>query len=132
VFQNIQEDFQLVSEKIISLYNFLPPKIIQHKNKKIREHKISQMSFPRDFFDGAPQNSICACSIFISMNEDHNFSIHWNGGKGTNNKAEAMALSGLLHFNTFLNIPSLQIYGDSKLIIDHVIGKLSIKNHLLT
>lgn len=46
--------------------------------------------------------------------------------------AEAMALSGLLHFSIFLNIQSLQIYGDSKLIIDHVIDKNSIINHKIS
>jgi len=39
--------------------------------------------------------------------EDQQIAIYWNGGEGTNNKAEAMALSGLFLFSIFLNIESL-------------------------
>lgn len=42
-----------------------------------------------------------------------------------------MALSGLLLFSIFINIKSLRIYGDSKIIIDHVNALHSIKNHYL-
>lgn len=42
-----------------------------------------------------------------------------------------MALAGLLQFSSFLNIQIFQIYGDSKIIIEQVLGKLSIKNPLL-
>jgi len=42
-----------------------------------------------------------------------------------------MALLGLLFFVSFLNILFLSIYGDSKIIIDHVLGKYSIKNQIL-
>ena len=42
-----------------------------------------------------------------------------------------MALLSLLCFNKFLNILVLHIYGDSKIIIDHVLGKISINNHFL-
>lgn len=48
------------------------------------------------------------------------YQICWNGDRGFNIKAKAMALAGLLSISLFLNIQSLQIYGDSKVIIDHV------------
>jgi len=89
------------------------------------------LGFPRAYFDGAAQNGICACGVYIITKEDQQFSIYWNG-EGTNNKVEAMALSGLLQFSIFLNIESLHIYGDSKFIIDHVNANISIKNHNLT
>lgn len=43
-----------------------------------------------------------------------------------------MALTGLLQISVFLNIESLQIYGDSKIIMDHVNAKISIENHYLS
>lgn len=43
-----------------------------------------------------------------------------------------MALLGLLLFSIFLNIKSMQIYGGSKIIINHVNAKLPIKNHYLS
>jgi len=90
------------------------------------------MGYLRAFFDGAAQRGSCACGVFISMSEDLHFSIYWNGGCASNNKAEAMALVGLLRFNSFLNRQMLQIYGDSKNIIDQASGKLINKNPMLT
>lgn len=49
-----------------------------------------------------------------------------------NNRAEAMVLHGLLIFCTILDIGPIHIYGDSKVIIEHVIGKHFIKNESLT
>lgn len=45
-----------------------------------------------------------------------------------NNKSEAMALAGLLNLSDFLNIQGLHIYGDSKVVIDHVKFVHFIKN----
>lgn len=42
-------------------------------------------------------------------------------------KAEAIALWGLLWFITFLDIPQVQIFGDSKCLIDHVNGNNNIQ-----
>lgn len=58
--------------------------------------------------------------LYIIPGEDQYIDTFWHGGKGTNNKAEAMALAGLLKFCDFLNIQGLHIFGDSKVMIDHV------------
>lgn len=47
-------------------------------------------------------------------------------GNGTNMKAETIALWGLLWFTSFLDIPSLQIFGDSQALINHMLGLSSI------
>lgn len=59
-------------------------------------------------------------------NENNQFFTHWNGGKGTNSKAEAMALEGLLKLYIFLNIHDVSVFGDSKVMVDFVSGK----NHI--
>lgn len=105
---------------------------IKHQKKKINDRNNILLEFPRAYFDGATQNGICAYGVYITMNEHQAFNIFWNGGEGTNNKAEAIALSGLLYFSSFLNIPVLHIYRDSQIIIHHVLGKSSIKNQLLS
>lgn len=61
------------------------------------------------------------------MNENTHFSIHWNGGSGSNSKAEAMALPGLLKFCLFLDIQQVSVFGDSKVMVDFI----SRKNHIL-
>lgn len=47
-------------------------------------------------------------------------------GNGTNMKAETIALWDLLWFASFLDIPSLQIFGDSQALINHMLGSSSI------
>ena len=48
--------------------------------------------------------------------------MHWNGGPGTNNKAEIMALWGGILAAYNLNMTEMHIYGDSKLIIECIPG----------
>ena len=72
------------------------------------------------FFDGASQDGGRRCrdgSLLISL-ELGKFSIIWNCGVGTNSRAELLALWSLLSFASNLGISSLQIFGDSKLIVD--------------
>jgi len=48
------------------------------------------------------------------------YDLWWHGGSRFNNKAEAMALWSFLWFATQKNINSLNIYGDSKALIDEI------------
>jgi len=52
-----------------------------------------------------------------------------HGGRGTNTKVEAMALWGLLWFSYFLDIPSIHIHGDSKIIIDQLMAMQTSPTH---
>ena len=58
---------------------------------------------------------------------DIQYKAHWNAGLGINNKAGAMDFWGMLWLIKFLNIPEIHIYGDPKIILDHVKGKTLIK-----
>lgn len=77
---------------------------------------------PCAFFDGAKQFNICCCGVHIVMDDNLHFFLSWYGGHGSNNMAEARALTGLLAFCAFLDINCISIYGDSKSLIDHVNG----------
>jgi len=115
VFQNGKENKKPVLDKILATihpsqqrcyYSSLPTRMTDHKikNKISRNNAVLQMGFPRALFDGASQQGTCACGVYIEMNEEQKISIYWNGGKGMNNKAEAMAFAGLLQLGTFFNI----------------------------
>lgn len=81
---------------------------------------------PRAFFDGVEHEEICGCGVHIFVDEDNHFLIHWNGGMDSNSKAEAMALAGLLSFFLFLNLQNVSIFGDSRVMVDYVLGKNKI------
>jgi len=89
------------------------------------------MEYLIGFFDGAAQRNTCGCGFWISISNKLAYKTHWYGGSGTNTKAEAMALWGLLCFTNFLGIPAIHIYGDSKIIIDQIMGRANINNPLL-
>ena len=52
--------------------------------------------------------------------------MHWNGGPGTNNKAEIMALWDGLLATVNMELSELHIYGDSDLIVGCIMGRLQI------
>lgn len=99
-----------------------------HSSKKQLHCSLDLDVLPRAYFDGAAANGFCARGIFIIPCVDQSIKIFWNGGKGSNNKAEVMALAGLLYFCDFLGISGLHIFGVSKLIIDHVKSVHHIQN----
>jgi len=78
--------------------------------------------FPVGFFDGATQDERCGFGAWIRIDYNQHYNIHWSGGLGTNMRAEALDLWGLMWFANFLNIPIRQVYGDSLAIINHVQG----------
>lgn len=51
---------------------------------------------PRAYFDGAAQNDIYGCGVYMFMEDNMQYQICWNGGRGSNIKAEALALASLL------------------------------------
>lgn len=78
------------------------------------------------FFDGATQRGICGCGFWIRISKEQEYWVHWGVGRGTNMKAETIALWGLLYFATYLGIPSIHIFGDYLAIIDHIQGNFKI------
>ena len=62
------------------------------------------------------------CGAWLKLSKDERIEICWNGGKGTNNLAELMAI--WCGFNTAVNLglQGVSVYGDSKLVIDTMLG----------
>lgn len=134
IFNSKKESNISIATSIISLYNTLEL-AGTHRNRKERGEKATvnregtrmrcttsmTLGSPRTYFDGAAQHGICSCGVYIKIAGDQAIEIYWNAGPRSNNRAEAVALAGILSFCNFLDIPFLQIYGDSRIIIDHVL-----------
>lgn len=75
---------------------------------------------------------VCGCGVHIIMDDKVQYHLSWSGGRGTNNLAEARALAGMLSFCSFLEIQDISIYGDSKVMIDHIRGTCHINYPHLT
>lgn len=117
-----------IIQSISFLFDSLPEKPPKEKRLNPNMDDLFHNMFPQVLFDGAAQNNSCGCGIHIIMDEYTQFLISWNGGKGSGCKAEAMALTGLLSFCFFFNIQSVSIFGDSKVMVDFVLGKIHISN----
>ena len=115
-----------ILQSIVSLYDTSPTKSYKRKKSNKKEQAHDHTMLPRAYFDGATQNNSCGCGVHIIMDEKLQYLISWNGGNDSNCKAEAMTLAGLLTFCLFFNIECVTIFGDSKVMVDYVLGK----NHI--
>lgn len=79
------------------------------------------------YFDGECKEIICGCGAWIRLENNDHYHIHWNGGLGTNNKVEIMALWSGVHIYFHLNLSYIHIYGDSKIRIDGINDKTEMK-----
>ena len=70
------------------------------------------------FFDGAQQDGLCGAGMVIRIRNNLSYRLWMGVGKGTNTKAELLALWGLLYFAKKMNILDITILGDSKVIIE--------------
>jgi ribonuclease HI len=79
-------------------------------------------SRPWAYFDGASQNDgqTCGGGAVLHLSDAHFFNLKLGLGPGTNNYAELMALKLLLNFAGEKGIRSIQIFGDSMVVINWV------------
>lgn len=84
------------------------------------------------FFYGASQlrGSQCGASVVLKLVNGTVYKLDLGFGKGTNTRAELLALCVLLLFALKKNITTIQVVGDSKLIIDWLnqVCKLQVIN----
>lgn len=82
-----------------------------------RPHEIV---LPAIYFDGASVEGIMGCGVWIKLSQNERIHIFWNGGPGSNNKAEIMALWGGLYAASNLQLQNPHFYGDSRIVIDWI------------
>ena len=74
--------------------------------------------FPYGFFDGAAARNSGGFGFCLFLNESHSFEFALGVGACTNTKVELIALWALLHVTKMMGIPTLNISGDSAVIIN--------------
>jgi ribonuclease HI len=66
--------------------------------------------------------------VVLFINHSHYIHIRYSLGGGTNNRVELIALWTLLETTKEKNMTKLQVFGDSKLVIDWERGQNNIQN----
>jgi ribonuclease HI len=96
--------------------------------KKVKIHILE--GTPTGWFDGATQSNGLQSGAggLIRITENSHYRWTFNCGPGSNTRAELLGVWATLHLETRLNIEVLQIFGDSRIIIDWLNsrGKLQV------
>lgn len=71
-------------------------------------------SSPISFFDDASTSKVCGSGMFIVIKPRDYHHFRWFSGKGSNNRAELLALWGVLLCANWLAIDEIVVFGDSK------------------
>eukprot|EP00253_Pinus_taeda_P012292 PITA_12292 len=117
VFQDKPVYWHLLEARIIAAFNELPDPPPAHVRRPHPPPFIDR-STPWAFFDGAANQQSCGGGIIIHKSDQHHYRIKAGLGTGSNNYAELITLRHLLHFALGHNITCINIFGDSKIIID--------------
>lgn len=126
IFQDSKVPLRSTMFQINSSHDVLPNRAHGSDNLSKQVGNEPLFSYPAAFFDGAEQSKRCGCGVHIILDDKMQYHLSWSGGRGTNNLAEARALAGLLAFCSFLEIQDISIYGDSKIMVDHIRGSCHI------
>lgn len=110
-------------------------KVQEHKttDKPKKKRVISVLPInknePWAFFDGASQGTpaLGGAGGVLDMPDTSKICIKFAPGRGTNSKAELSALWAVLKTAQRKNVLRIQLYGDSKMVIDWANGKSQIK-----
>jgi hypothetical protein len=89
---------------------------------RIVEAKFVDHSQPWSYFDGASQKNgqNCGGGAVIYLTNTHYFNLSMGLGSGTNNYAGLMTLKLLLNFLGERGIETLQIFGDSMVVLNWI------------
>lgn len=77
---------------------------------------------PYGFFDGVAQCGARGAGGLLLISQLEYYEISLYIGKGSNTRAELLALGGLLFFARHLNLTYLQVFGDSRAVVDWAKG----------
>ena len=97
---------------------------------RIITEEIIDKTKPWGFFDGSASSNphLCGAGGILYLKEDHYFTLKVGLGIGTNNLVELYAMKLLLILALDKPITKVQVFGDSLLVINWIIGKFIIHN----
>jgi hypothetical protein len=103
-----------------------------HPRQKVIKTKVKTHipeGLPTGWFDGAMQSnglqSGAGDLLWTSKNSHYRWT--FNCGPGTNTRAELLGIWATLHLASRLNIKALQIFGDSRIVIDWLNNKRKLQ-----
>ena len=91
IFENRPFQIHNIYSKIMEWIEVRPISC-QHIVDGSHRNKPHEIAIPAIFFDGASTDGNTGCGVWIKLSQRDRIHIYWNGGPGSKNKAEIMAL----------------------------------------
>ena len=128
-FDNLNTSLAQVSAFSLGLLSSYPLDTATLKVRIIIEEVIDKTK-PWGFFDGSASGSpqVCGAGGILFLKYDHYFTFKAGLGEGSNNFTELYALKLLLTLALDKQVSRIQVYGDSLLVINWILGKYRINN----
>lgn len=92
--------------------------------------EVIDRSYPWAYFDGSTQENGCGGGAILYISDKHYYKLKMGLGRGTNKFVELNNLGHQLIFSLEKNCNKIQIFGDSKIVINWI--QLCISCHVHT
>ena len=126
--QSYFEDSTLIPSQVslfsLGLLRYFPQDYLVVNIRTVAVENIDK-TYPWGYFDGSAAGvpQICGVGGILYLSDEHFFTFSAGLGLGTNNFAELLALKLLIILALKQGVHTLQIFGDSQLVINLVSGK---------
>lgn len=130
IFEEKVLQWPLIEARIICAYNELPDPP-PPKSRRPNPPPSIDRGTPWAYFDGAANVQRSGGGFILHKYENHSYFIKVGLGVGTNNFAELISLRHLLHFALSHQCNSINIFGDSQIIINWFINITTCHIHSL-
>lgn len=131
IFYNKPAHWPQIEAGIISAFKELPDPP-PPKERRPRPHPSIDTNSPWAFFDGVANQNGCDGGFILYINEVHYYKVKLGLGARTNNYGELITLRHLFHFTLGHHCTNLNIFGDSKIIINWFNGISDCDIHTLS
>lgn len=130
IFKDSAPSVYFTSLKTIYQWNSYPSATLRPKLRRVLVPVIDDKS-SHGFFDGASQRDVCGAGIVLYIHHNHHFNIQVGIGVGDGLKPELLALRCLLWFSLRRGFSTLNIFGDSQVVVNWFNGRHKIKALIL-
>ena len=133
IFRDVYSTPHQIVDKVQYIWN-----VGSKRPKVLKQRIIQQPTFQYDlsigYFDWASQEGGTKCGAGAILIAPHlgRYNIKWNCGYGTNTWSELLALWSILHFARSMGIESIQLAGDSRVIVEWFKGIFHLESVHLT
>lgn len=125
-FEDRPPNLQSVVHKVLYSFHWTQAPEVYHLHKAVEINL--PVGYTLAYFDGAEQAGCCGAGGFFKSNQTGITKWYFSCGRGTNTKAELLALWSTLYLATSWSVKHLIVLGDSRVVIDWINCKSNLRS----